>query len=316
MALQNFVDNTLPTIKAVFLNQVDAFVNTLFNASTTAAQARTAIGATSTGTSLFTAADAVSARAVLGSVAYSRVQGLIGNVNVSTPLTKYDISADAVVAKDSTGSCIVKVNTGALTNDFGLAGITANGRDQVSAFSASSWVHLYFIMKVDGTIATISSLTAPPTGPTLPTGYTYWAYAGTLRWNSSSNIVAAYFRGNLVTYRQVIAVLTGGTATTETSINLSTVVPPNALNINLQGRVLASDASGPTINVVEFRLATTLTYFNIEQDSQVLSVGNYNDLIFSAPNISQNIFYLFTTKNGNTSSVSVSCHGFTIPNGG
>ena len=40
MPLQNFVDNNLPTIKAAWLNAVDAFYFTLFNSATTAAQAR------------------------------------------------------------------------------------------------------------------------------------------------------------------------------------------------------------------------------------------------------------------------------------
>lgn len=43
MPLQSFVDNNLPTIKAAWLNAVDAFYFTLFNSATTAAGARTAI---------------------------------------------------------------------------------------------------------------------------------------------------------------------------------------------------------------------------------------------------------------------------------
>ena len=43
MPLQNFVDGGLPTIKAAWLNALDVFYTTLFNSSTTAAQARTAL---------------------------------------------------------------------------------------------------------------------------------------------------------------------------------------------------------------------------------------------------------------------------------
>jgi hypothetical protein len=42
-ALQNFVDNSLPTIKAAWLNAIDAFHNTLFAGATTVAQARDAL---------------------------------------------------------------------------------------------------------------------------------------------------------------------------------------------------------------------------------------------------------------------------------
>lgn len=45
MPLQNFVDNSLPTIKAAWLNSIDVFYTTLFGSATTAAAARAAIGA-------------------------------------------------------------------------------------------------------------------------------------------------------------------------------------------------------------------------------------------------------------------------------
>ena len=43
MPLQNFVDNSLPTVKAAWLNAIDSFYTTLFASATTAADARTAI---------------------------------------------------------------------------------------------------------------------------------------------------------------------------------------------------------------------------------------------------------------------------------
>lgn len=65
MPLQNFIDNSLPTVKAVWLNAIDAFYFTLFNSATTAAQARTALGSTATGDALFTTASATAARTTL-----------------------------------------------------------------------------------------------------------------------------------------------------------------------------------------------------------------------------------------------------------
>ena len=50
MALQNFVNNSYPTIAAPWLNQVDIFVNVLFNGATSASAARTAITAAASGT--------------------------------------------------------------------------------------------------------------------------------------------------------------------------------------------------------------------------------------------------------------------------
>lgn len=66
MPLQGFIDNSLPTIKAAWLNAVDVFYFTLFNSATTAAQARTALGSTSVGDALFITASASAARTSLG----------------------------------------------------------------------------------------------------------------------------------------------------------------------------------------------------------------------------------------------------------
>lgn len=66
MPLQNFVDNSLPTIKAAWLNAVDAFYFTLFNSATTASQARTALGSTTVGDAVFIAASAAAGRTALG----------------------------------------------------------------------------------------------------------------------------------------------------------------------------------------------------------------------------------------------------------
>ena len=164
---------------------------------------------------------------------YSKVRGLVGAVNAGTPLTKYDISADAAVCRDTTGGTLVKVTTGTLTCDLGLVGPAANGRDIAGAFGASSWIHIYFIMKTDGTIASIASLTAPVTGPVLPTGYTHWAYATALRWNASSNIIPGRVQGNHFWYDLadggVNRVLTNGVATTITAVACSGFIPPNAV---------------------------------------------------------------------------------------
>lgn len=69
MALQNFVDGQTPLIGATWLNKIDAFYTTLFNSAITAAQALTALGATSVGTALFQAATAAAARAAITAAA-------------------------------------------------------------------------------------------------------------------------------------------------------------------------------------------------------------------------------------------------------
>jgi hypothetical protein len=131
----------------------------------------------------------------------SRVLGLVGNVNATTPLTKYDMFADVIVLRNSTGATVVRYNAPTTTCDLGLAGSAANGRDQSAAFSINSWIHLYWVWN-GTTLATLASTTLPTlfTGSTLPAGYTHWAYATTIRWNSSSNIIPGFPRGSKFFY--------------------------------------------------------------------------------------------------------------------
>jgi len=65
-ALSNFVDGTSKVL-STWLNQVDVFVNTLFNGATTPTQALTALGATTVGQSVLTAINAAAGRTALGS---------------------------------------------------------------------------------------------------------------------------------------------------------------------------------------------------------------------------------------------------------
>lgn len=67
MPLQNFIDSQLPTIKAAWLNAIDAFYFTLFNSATTPGAARTALGSTTVGDAVFIAATAAAARTAIDS---------------------------------------------------------------------------------------------------------------------------------------------------------------------------------------------------------------------------------------------------------
>src|ERR1044072_4542741 len=101
----------------------------------------------------------------------SFVKGASCTNNTGTPDTQFDLNADIVVLRGSDGNSVVRVAPGSITNNVSTAGPAANGRDQSGAFSASSWVHFYWIWN-GTTIATISSTATQATGPTLPSGYT------------------------------------------------------------------------------------------------------------------------------------------------
>lgn len=162
--------------------------------------------------------------------ALSGSRNLRGKVNATTPLTKYDLtSANYIILTDINNMPVVRSNIGLITNDLGAAGSTANGRDQAAVFPVSSWVYIYYIWN-GTTLASVSSLTAPTTGPTLPTGYTHWCFATAIMWNASSNIIPVFTTENLCIYDLpnggVNRILAAGVATTMTSISCSGFVPP------------------------------------------------------------------------------------------
>lgn len=80
MPLQNFVDNSLPTIKAAWLNALDSFYTTLFAEATTPAAARAALGSTAVGDAVFTAATEAAGRAALGIVDETVIDYLVDTI--------------------------------------------------------------------------------------------------------------------------------------------------------------------------------------------------------------------------------------------
>jgi hypothetical protein len=142
--------------------------------------------------------------------------------NAATPNTKLDLSADELQLKDANGN--VKVVTSvAVTIDFGTTG--ANGIDTGSQ-SASTWYYGWVVAKEDGTVAGLGS--ASSSAPTMPSGYTYKALVSAARSNGSTQFVKYRQFGNRVKYENVQQVVTGGTATTETTVSVTGNIPPIA----------------------------------------------------------------------------------------
>lgn len=234
------------------------------------------------------------------------VRSLVGAPNAATPLTKYDLQAGAVTLRNSSNATVVQLNTATITCNLGLAGPTANGRDQSAAFTANSWVYLYFIWS-GTTLATLASATAPAsfTGATLPTGYTYWAFATALRWNVSSNIPTCYARGSKVFYAATLAVLSAGTAIVDTSVSTAATVPPNALTAFVT--LLFNNLPTASAQTAILRLVGGSTYTSL--DTEANGIGVYATEI---PNIAQSFIYTLTVA---TSPLTVTVRGYSVPNG-
>jgi hypothetical protein len=247
----------------------------------------------------------------------SRVSGLAGSVNPATPLTKFDLSANSVTLRDANGATVTNYNTSTLTCDLGLAGPVANGRDQSAAFPANSWVYLYFIGN-GSNVATLASLAAPATGPTLPGGYTHWAYATTIRWNGSSNIIPCVARGDVVEYDTLISLLAGGQATALTTVSASSAVPPNALRARLRTGLVISGHSG-TAQFDMYLRRTGATGTGVQKQSAISSGGvpviSGYDVCELALGTSQQIDYRINTVPSGGGGGYLDALGYTVPNG-
>lgn len=248
-----------------------------------------------------------------------QVIGLVGQNNSSTPNTQFDLDCDAVVLRSAVNGATVRFDPGAaLTCNIATAGPAANGRDQAGAFSNSSWLHFYWIWN-GSTLASIVSTAAPPTGPVLPTGYTHWAYAGAVYLDGSGNLKRTRLRGSWAYYEtgQVTSLNASTPQTSEQTISVSALVPPNALAMQLDAQVgLSSGAGGGANHIINFRAVAGSTA------RQMLCVGIVSNSIsankdFELPNIGQQFFYV-ATNNTNVASeaLTVNVCAYKLANGG
>jgi len=253
--------------------------------------------------------------------------GLTAQNNTTTPNTQFDIDADSVVLWETTNfGIVVRNNVSSITNDVSTAGPAANGRDQSGAFSASSWIHFYWIWN-GTTLATVSSTVAPPTGPTLPTGYTHWSYVGAVRFNASSALLRTNIRGSIEYYEiddgagAATRVLSSGASTTFANVSLTSIIPPNALSgyftfiISLVHNATASFSisirpGGTTTLTTGVTASQTATQVANQNPAEANSV----EFFFVAGDIS--IDYKISTAPSTSGGAFINVHGFSIPNGG
>jgi hypothetical protein len=266
---------------------------------------------------LETANDSAVPRIYEGSM---RVIGCNCANNSSTPNTQFDLDADAIVLRNSKNQTVTIWEPGAaITNNISTAGPAANGRDQAGAFSNSSWVHFYWIWN-GTTLATISSATAPPTGPTLPSGYTHWAYAGAVYLDSGGALKRVYLVGNKVFYAAGQGILVGGSATTETAISLSSVIPPNALSFEVNGdHVGITDSAGDISITISLRVLSGSNFFSFPRVARNAgNTANHREIIISGLSIPNtgNLYYLNTIANGSSPQLNLTVTSYTVPNGG
>ncbi len=143
------------------------------------------------------------------------------------------MTADWIMVEDGNGEMRRVAMTTSVVIDKTVAGPAVNGCDQAGAFPKDSWVHFYAIYNpFTGNVAGLFSASA--TAPTLPSGYTFKAYLGAARNNSSGtsgefDSFTQSDRHVSATFQQVSSTI----GTTRGIVDMSNNIPPTAKRLDL-----------------------------------------------------------------------------------
>lgn len=264
---------------------------------------------------------------------YTAVAGLTGSLisNIGS------FQANAYQLKSTSGTCYLNA-TSSYSINTQTAGPTVNGRDQVAAF-ASTDVHFYAIT-TGGTstvAAGIASSNPPPTGPTLPTGYSAWAYLASAKYTvgSSAMPLQGTIRGSQYLYSTFSPPTNGtilslggattltsavGATSTEIAANLTPTIATqmNVLIYQCGGQAnsagnlgvsqyVCSGSSGPLMAV------GNATVLNSNNGVEVRPGGwNVRIPVLTTP---PGVYYKNTITVGTSASLYLSLVGYTVPNG-
>lgn len=253
----------------------------------------------------------------------SRVVNCRSKNNASTPDTFWDLTASGLQLRSTTNGAMI-TRTGAFTQACGIgtAGPAIGGRDQAGTFTVSTFVHFYWITRADNTLTAICSANDPTAGgPTLPTGYTHWAYDSSVLLDGSGNLLRGYMGGSLFTYQAAQTALNAGSATVETHLTTAITSKVPGYAQNWRGAfVLAgnADGAGTLVQVGTIRLATGVDWFTRTHSIAGLGAAagmeaqHFSDL--TVPNTGDGLYYLVTNTNG-TGTITINITGFQVPNG-
>ena len=238
------------------------------------------------------------------------VRNLNGTITSSQTAT---FTADQYLLQTTAKTgCFVLNSTDLITVNLGTAGPTANGRDQAGAF-ASTYVHFYAISTgaYSTAIAGLVSTNPPPVGPTLPVGYSAWAYLCASPYSSASTEITKpqIVRGNTVMFSSINIALNLGNSATTATVDLSSDLPKNASNVLVNFEILTTDASANNVTQVYITSSVSFNQINCgAANGGALGVANRT---LTIPNINQRLFY---SINSTPPTVSVFLLGYEMPN--
>lgn len=226
--------------------------------------------------------------------------------------TTFNGTADYVTLRNpTTGTTVTRFATTTVSNDILTSGPAAGGRDQSGTFSVSSWVHFYYVWN-GSTLSSVSSTCAPnsvtgvcPTvgGPTLPSGYTHWAYIGPVRMATAGTLNATWIRGARAAIEPYVVRTTAAGTGAEQSYDDSDRIPPNHLGAYLHLYTNRCDLQNDVRVTTSGRIAL---------QSPGAGANIQCSLSSLVPLVSQTVYFLGNV--GATSGLTLT--GYKIPNGG
>ena len=159
--------------------------------------------------------------------------GLVGQVTSNTAGTW---AASAITVANASGDTIQLrgVSVSYATGTIGAGGYDGNG-----ALGVSQWLAFFIIYNpTTSTAAALCSHSA--TAPTLPSGYTYFRYVGSVYLDASGYLMRVLQRGNCAQYvvtpstnTATLPQIANGTSAWPTSLYTGSFVPPSASNIRV-----------------------------------------------------------------------------------
>ena len=163
--------------------------------------------------------------------------------------------------------------------------------------AANTWYYVWIFAKADGSYCFRFSTSY--TSPTVPSGYTYKRRISVVRNNASSNFVSVRQK-NLTYLIENTAILSGGTASSRTSVDLSTYVPHNIID-TISGNIKQGTSSKVTYLSPTNSTVGELTFLT--------SSSSYTGMFyFKLPMLSQYIYYYSDA----TGSVTIYIASYTI----
>jgi hypothetical protein len=221
--VQDFNSGTPTQWARIAFNGLDALLNSKLDKSAV-------VQATGVSTT-----NVMSQKAVTDAFAKNGIRGTYSNLSASAVGTNATVTftADAICVKNASNEQIVLNNVSESCNllSSGIGGL------DTGAIAGNTWYAVYAIYNPTTLdVAAIAGVNF--TAPTLPSGYTHYAFIEAVRTNSGATQLFPFTMDNGIVFYNPTAgtplpndffiVLNAGTATTPTAVSLQGIVPPSA----------------------------------------------------------------------------------------